>query len=188
LEHTADVNRLTAPHGTYKKGDRACVEILLEKGVSETVLNALGRAPSHLMPEGSNSLNDHDIDMASGDQPDLEQQLDALSPFQHTTIGTEHRVQTRRSLNNTDRTCPAQFGPMDVCYPVASTSKAAFGGPMSQAQYTGGQRCQNNPRIPDVPNDHDINSFIPKLWERFADTEAIEYLRKVSGFCISPYL
>ena len=42
----------------------------------------------------------------------------------------------------------------------------------------GGQRSEKNRRIPDVPSDLDINSFIPKLWERFADTEAIEYLCK----------
>jgi len=66
----ADVNGLTALHCAYMKGDKACVELLLEKGVSETVLDALGRAPSHLMPEGFNSLNDHGTDIASGDQPD----------------------------------------------------------------------------------------------------------------------
>ena len=42
----ADVDGLTALHCAYKKGDGACVELLLEKGVSETVLDALGLAPS----------------------------------------------------------------------------------------------------------------------------------------------
>ena len=37
----ADVNCFPALHYAYKRGDRACVE-LLEKGASETVLDALG--------------------------------------------------------------------------------------------------------------------------------------------------
>jgi ankyrin repeat protein len=83
----ADVNGFTALHCAYKKGDRACVDLLLEKGASETVLDALGRAPSHLMPEGFASLNDHDTDMTSDDQPKLEQKRDAPSLFQSTDSG-----------------------------------------------------------------------------------------------------
>ena len=59
----ADVNGFTALHCAYKEGNRACVDLLLAKGASETVLDALGRAPSHLMPEGFASLSDHDADM-----------------------------------------------------------------------------------------------------------------------------
>ena len=80
----ADVNGFTALHSAYKKGDRVCVDLLLEKGASETVLDALGRAPSHLMPEGFASLKDHDTDMTSDGQPELERKLDSPSPFQGT--------------------------------------------------------------------------------------------------------
>ena len=83
----ADVNGFTALHCAYKRGDRACVDLLLEKGASETVLDTLGRAPSHLMPEGFASLNDHDTYMTSDYQLELEQQLDAPSPFQRTDSG-----------------------------------------------------------------------------------------------------
>ena len=69
----ADVNGFTALHCAYKKGDRVCVDLLKEKGASETVLDALGRAPSHLMPEGFASLSDHDTNTASDDQLELEQ-------------------------------------------------------------------------------------------------------------------
>jgi len=99
----ADINGLTALHCAYMKGDRACVALLLEKGASETVSDALGRAPSHLMPESFNSLNDHDTDMASGDQPDLEQQPNALSPFQRTESGHgASDSDEEKFVNNTD--------------------------------------------------------------------------------------
>ena len=85
IDHTiADVNGFTALHCAYKMGDGVCVGLLLEKGASETVMDALGRAPSHLMPEAFASLNDHDTDMTSDDQPELEQKLDAASAFQST--------------------------------------------------------------------------------------------------------
>jgi len=80
----ADVNGFTALHCAYKKGNRSCVDLLLEKGASETVLDALGRAPSHLMPERFASLNDHDIDTASDDQLEIEPKGDAPSLFQST--------------------------------------------------------------------------------------------------------
>ena len=80
----ADVNGFTALHCAYNKGDRALVDLLLENGASETVLDALGRAPSHLMPEGFASLSDHDTDKASDDQLELEQRRDVLSLFQST--------------------------------------------------------------------------------------------------------
>ena len=82
----ADVNGFTALHSAYKTGDRACVDLLLEKGASETVLDALGRAPSHLMPEGF-ALSDHNVDTASDDQPELEQKRDTPSLFQSTDSG-----------------------------------------------------------------------------------------------------
>ena len=82
----ADANGFTALHSAYKMGDRVCVDLLLEKGASEIVLDALGRAPSHLMPEGFASLYDHDTDMTSDGQPEpeLEQTLDTPSLFQST--------------------------------------------------------------------------------------------------------
>ena len=83
----ADFNGFTALHCAYKKGDRVCVDLLLEKGASETVLDALGRAPSHLMPEGFASLNDNDTDMTSNDQSKLEQNHDAPSLFQNADSG-----------------------------------------------------------------------------------------------------
>ena len=57
----ADVNGFTALHCAYKMGNRVCVDLLLENGASDTVLDVLGRAPSQLMPEGFASLNDHVI-------------------------------------------------------------------------------------------------------------------------------
>ena len=68
----ADVNGFTALHCAYKIGDRASVNLLLEKGASETVMDALGRAPSHLMPEGFASWGDHDTNMASDGQLEVE--------------------------------------------------------------------------------------------------------------------
>ena len=83
----ADFNGSTALHCAYKKADRVCVDLLLENGASETVLDALGRAPSHLMPEGFALLNDQDTDMTSDGQPRLEQKRDAPSLFQSTDSG-----------------------------------------------------------------------------------------------------
>ena len=83
----ADFNGSTALHCAYKKGDRVCVDLLLENGASETVLDALGRAPSHLMPEGFVSLNDQDIDMRSDAQLRLERKCDALSLLQTADSG-----------------------------------------------------------------------------------------------------
>ena len=80
----ADVNGLTALHCAYKKGDRVCVDLLLEKGASETVMDALGRAPSHLMPEGFASLSDYDSDTVSAGQLELWTQHDMSSLFQNT--------------------------------------------------------------------------------------------------------
>ena len=77
----ADVNGFTALHCAYKRGDRVCVDLLLEKGASETVVDALGRAPSQLMPEGFASLDDHDTDTASDDQLELGQLRDVSSLF-----------------------------------------------------------------------------------------------------------
>ena len=88
--NVADFNGFTALHCAYKKGDRVCVDLLLQNGASETVLDALGRAPPHLMPEGFASLNHNDTDTTSDEQPKSEQKLDAPSPFQNTN--SRHRV------------------------------------------------------------------------------------------------
>jgi hypothetical protein len=81
----ADVNGFTALHCAYKMGDRACVDLLLEKGASETVLDTLGRTPPQLMPDDFASLSDHDAGMTSDYQPELEQPPD--SPPQSTNSG-----------------------------------------------------------------------------------------------------
>ena len=86
----ADFNGFTALHCAYKKGDRVCVDLLLENGASETVLDALGRAPPHLMPEGFAPLNDKDTDSTSDDQPKSEQKRDVPSFFQSADSG--HRI------------------------------------------------------------------------------------------------
>ena len=83
----ADVNGLMVLHCAYKTGDRASVGLLLEQGESEVVLDTLGRAPSRLMPEGHISLNDDDTDMTSDYQTQLEEQPNALSPFQSSNSG-----------------------------------------------------------------------------------------------------
>jgi len=83
----ADLNGFTVLHCAYKRGDRVCVDLLLEKGASETVLDALGRAPSHLMPDGFASPNDHDTDITSDGQPKLGQKRDAPSLFQSADSG-----------------------------------------------------------------------------------------------------
>ena len=99
----ADFNGFTALHCAYKKGDRVSVDLLLEKGASETVLDALGRAPSHLMPEGFASLNDHNTDTTSDGQRELEQKHDAPSLFQSSDSG--HGVLDpgkEKSMSHTD--------------------------------------------------------------------------------------
>ena len=83
----ADVNGFTALHCAYKTGDKDCVDLLLENGASETVLDALGRAPSHLMPEGFAEMSDHDYDTVSDGQPGLEQKRDTPLLFQSTDSG-----------------------------------------------------------------------------------------------------
>ena len=104
----ADFNGSTALHYAYKKGDRVCINILLENGASETVLDALGRAPPHLIPEGFASLNNHDADMTSDGQDKLEQKLDTASRFQSTDSwdrascsGTESGGELGIPLNDT---------------------------------------------------------------------------------------
>ena len=59
-----DVNGLTPLHCAYKGGCGACVELLLDAGASETVLDATGRTPAGLIPDnfelltGALSLDD----------------------------------------------------------------------------------------------------------------------------------
>ena len=47
---TTDVNGLTALHCAYRRGEKAIIELLLNAGAPENVLDALGRTPAHLMP------------------------------------------------------------------------------------------------------------------------------------------
>ena len=54
----ADVNGLTPLHCAYRGGCMACVGLLLHAGASGTVLDALGRTPSRLIPDGFELLID----------------------------------------------------------------------------------------------------------------------------------
>src|SRR5258706_10690463 len=129
----ADVNGFTALHCAYKKGDRACVDLLLDKGASETVLDALGRAPSHLMPEGFASLSDHAAVTASDDQPESERKRDAPSPFQSTDSG--HGVSDPGDEKSMDKAVP-----MDLMYQSQSSSAAC-----------NSQRILRSPSLPVAP-------------------------------------
>jgi ankyrin repeat protein len=174
----ADVNGFTALHCAYKKGDRACIDLLVENGALETVLDALGRAPSHLMPEGFDSLKDYDTDMASDDQK-LEQGFDALSLYQTTDSGHGGSDSDEEgSMDNAGRAYQGGLDQMDVHYPVASTSKAPVGGSTSRPRSMKGIRIRKIRRIADVPNDADVNSVAAALQERLAEPEAVQYLRK----------
>ena len=109
----------------YKRGYRACVGLLLEKGASETVLDALGRAPSGLMPEGFESGKDHDADMSSDGQFELEEKRDILSLHPSSSSSSGHGVldvDGEKSVNNGERVCQVQSGQMDG---LASTPKAS---------------------------------------------------------------
>ena len=175
----ADVDGLTALHCAYKKGDRAAVELLLGNGASETVLDVLGRAPSHLMPEGFDSPRDYDTDAASNDQTESEQMLDTLSLHQNTDYwhgasGSDDE----KSVNEDERVCQERSDQTDAIYPVASTSKVRVRGLINQIQWEGGVRIQKMRRIRNVQTDVDVNSLIPELRERLVDPEAIEYLCK----------
>ena len=46
----ADVNGLTPLHCAYKGGCRVCVELLLDAGASGSVLDAIGKTPTGLLP------------------------------------------------------------------------------------------------------------------------------------------
>ena len=77
----ADFNGLTALHYAYNKGDGVCVDLLGEKGASESAPDAPIRTPPHLMPDGFALLNHHNTDMTLGGQPELEQGLNTPSPL-----------------------------------------------------------------------------------------------------------
>ena len=110
-------------HCAYKKGDRTCVELLLEKGASEAALDALGRSPSHLIPEGFNSWKDHDADMSSDGQFELEEKLDIISPHPSTRSGHGvSDVDDEKSVHDDERVCQVQSGRMDG---LASMPEAA---------------------------------------------------------------
>ena len=190
---TADVNGLTALHCAYRGGDKAVIELLLNAGAPENVLDALGRTPAHLMPnEFEPSLNtpgDHDADMALGDYDDdmacnsesdcLGEKLDALLLYQSTDSGHgASDSDDEKSVDDDKPVCQGRSDQMDDCYPVASTSKAVVRRPANQPQGGGGVRIQKIRRLPDVPNDPDVKSLIPELRGRLADPRAIEYLCK----------
>jgi len=54
----ADANGLTPLHCAYRGGFGPCVELLLDAGASETVLDALGRTPAGFLPDNSELLLD----------------------------------------------------------------------------------------------------------------------------------
>ena len=87
----ADVNGIAVLQCAYKKGDRACVELLLKNGAPKTVLDALGQAPSHLMPDTSDPSYDcnTDIGAATVDQSRLEESLSGMSPSKSTDLKQE---------------------------------------------------------------------------------------------------
>ena len=176
----ADVNGLTALHCAYKKGDRACVELLIEHGASETVLDALGRAPPHLMPEGFDSSDDYDTDMASDGQTGCGEVFNDISLSQNNGLGDETSdSDDEKSMGGPERACQEWLDQMDNHRPVASTSKAVASGSMGRARYKRSHRIRKTRRIPDVPVNPDVNSVLQELRERWVDVEAIEYLRTV---------
>ena len=116
----ADVNGFTALHCAYKEGDRACVDLLLAKGASEIVLDALGRAPSHLMPEGFALLSDHGDDTASDDQPELEQKRDAPSLFRSTDASSSQSAPRSSPLPVAPAHTPLSPTSLTRCYTASA--------------------------------------------------------------------
>ena len=93
----ADVNGFTALHCAW-------VELLLEKGAPVTVLDALGQAPSRVMPEGFESGTDHDAGMSSDGQFELEEKLNILSLHPSSSSGNGVLdVDYEKSMNNDER-------------------------------------------------------------------------------------
>jgi hypothetical protein len=132
----ADVNGLTALHFAYKKGDRACVELLLNYGASETVLDALGRAPSHLMPDGFDSPDHHGIGTASDGRTEFGEQFNGASLSQSNGLGYETPdPDSEKSMGDSERACQKRLDRVDVHTPVASPCKAVDSGSMDRAQY-----------------------------------------------------
>ena len=151
----ADMNGLTALHCAYKKGDRVSVQLLLENGASETVLDNLGRAPRHLMPGSS---DDYETSMSSDDKSELREPRDGISLSQrndlrHETIDSGDGM----SVDGPDRGFREWVDQMDSHTPVESISKAAASGPMGRVQYTPGRRTL---RLPDISIDPDLNFLL----------------------------
>jgi ankyrin repeat protein len=165
----ADVNGFTALHCAHKKGDRPCIDLLLEHGASETVLDALGRAPSHLMP--FDPLNDYDTDMTSDNQV-LEQWLDAVSLCQITDYG--HGVSDSGEegpVDNAGRACQGGPDQMNVYYPVVSASKAPICGSTSLPWSMEGIRIRKPQIRPDERTPIFPNHFpqTQELFEQLVD-------------------
>ena len=153
----ADMNGLTALHCAYKKGDRVSVQLLLENGASETVLDNLGRAPRHLM---SGSSDDHDTSMSSDDKSELRELPDSISLSQRNDLGHETIDEDDGiSVDGPDRGFREWVDQMENHTPVESPSKAAASGPMGRVQYTPGQSTF---RLSDISSDPDLNSVLAK--------------------------
>ena len=130
----ADVNRFMALHCVYKKGDRACVDLLLEKGASENVLDALGQAPSYLMSEGFAPLSDHDSGTASDGQLELEQMCDA-PPLSQSTDSWDG------VSDSGDEKSMDEAGSSDLVYQSQSSSAA------SDVRKWAGRRAPTTPKL-----------------------------------------
>jgi ankyrin repeat protein len=73
-----DVNGLTALHCASMKGDSESVRNLRRGGASETATDKLGRTPSGLQPEGSESDTDFDAEVAAGLDTEVGQEEDDI--------------------------------------------------------------------------------------------------------------
>ena len=145
----ADVNGITALDCAYKKGDRACVELLLENGAPKTVLDALGQAPSQLMPESVDPSYDcvTDIVMATGDHSGLEESLSGASPSRSTDL--KHKISgDETSVGNPKRVYWEWLDQNDTHNPFASASKVAASGSMSGGQHNVSICSQEMRRMP----------------------------------------
>jgi hypothetical protein len=173
----ADVNGLTALHCAYKKGDRACVELLLENGAPETVLDALGQAPPHLMPEGFDSSYKHGTGTATDNQsPSNSTDMKNKASDDEAFVG-DPELAYREGLDQ-----------IDTHILFASTSKAAASGSMSGGQYNGDVYSQEMRQTLDSSIVADVYSALPELWGRQTDPEAIGNPYQAEPWTIEGYL
>jgi hypothetical protein len=170
----ADVSGLTPLHYAYRGGDRAFVNLLLDAEAPENVLDALGRTPAHLMPDNFELLTDHDTEMVSDDQPELEYQFETLSLVESVNSGDgKSESEDTNSMTGAEPGPKTAIGGAEGPSQVPSTSRAAASGSKSRPQLQVKQR-----RIPNIPHTPDLNARLPYLEESLADPDAIDYLCK----------